>query len=84
MISLAGKRALVTGGSRGIGAATALLLAECGADVVIGYRSRHADADAVAARLQDLGVRGAAFAADISSPEGADGLVRRAAEAMGG
>src|SRR6185312_3575102 len=40
VISLRGRRALVTGGSRGIGAATALLLAECGADVGIGYRSR--------------------------------------------
>jgi len=40
MISLRGKRALVTGGSRGIGAATAILLAECGADVGIGYKSR--------------------------------------------
>ena len=44
MISLRGKRALVTGGSRGIGAATALLLAECGADVGVGYRSRAAEA----------------------------------------
>jgi 3-oxoacyl-[acyl-carrier protein] reductase len=40
MISLRGKRALVTGGSRGIGAATAILLAECGADVGIGYHRR--------------------------------------------
>ncbi|MFN2563823.1 MAG: SDR family NAD(P)-dependent oxidoreductase [Gemmatimonadaceae bacterium] len=84
MISLVGKRALVTGGSRGIGAATALLLGACGADVAIGYRSRRADADAVAARLRALGVRGEAFGADISSREGAEELVRRAAEGLGG
>jgi Short-chain dehydrogenases of various substrate specificities len=47
MIDLHGRRALVTGGSRGIGAATARLLARAGADVVIGYRSRARDAQRV-------------------------------------
>src|SRR5205814_8462600 len=42
--SLAGRKVLVTGGSRGIGAATALLFAEMGADVAIGYRARTGDA----------------------------------------
>ena len=84
MISLAGKRALVSGGSRGIGAATALLLGECGADVVIGYRSRRADAVSVAERLRGLGVRAAAVAADISSRDGAEELVARAATELGG
>jgi 3-oxoacyl-[acyl-carrier protein] reductase len=84
VISLAGKRALVTGGSRGIGAATARLLAECGADVTIGYRSRRADAESVAERLRAVGVRAAAIPADISSRDGAEGLVERAAEELGG
>jgi 3-oxoacyl-[acyl-carrier protein] reductase len=84
VISLEGKRALVTGGSRGIGAATALLLAECGADVVIGYHSRHADAAAVIERMRGLGVRASARAADISSRDGAEDLVRHAAEELGG
>ncbi len=84
MISLAGKRALVTGGSRGIGAATALMLANFGADVVIGYRTRRADAESVAGRLRTLGVRAAAHGADISSRDGAEELVARAAADLGG
>jgi 3-oxoacyl-[acyl-carrier protein] reductase len=84
VISLAGKRALVTGGSRGIGAATALMLATFGADVVIGYRSRRADAESVVERLRALGVRAAAFATDISSRLGAEELIARAVEELGG
>jgi 3-oxoacyl-[acyl-carrier protein] reductase len=84
VISLAGKRALVSGGSRGIGAATAHLLGECGADVVIGYRSRRAEAESVVGRLRALGVRAAAHAADISSRDGADELVARTTKELGG
>jgi 3-oxoacyl-[acyl-carrier protein] reductase len=84
VISLAGKRALVTGGSRGIGAATALMLANFGADVVIGYRSRRADAESVVERLRGLGVRAAAFGTDIASRLGAEDLVARGAEELGG
>ncbi len=45
MISLEGKRAFVTGGSRGIGRATALLLAQAGCTVAVGYRRRREDAE---------------------------------------
>jgi 3-oxoacyl-[acyl-carrier protein] reductase len=75
---------LVTGGSRGIGAATALLLAECGADVVIGYRSRRVDADSVVARARALGVRASAVASDIASRGGAEELVERSVTELGG
>jgi NAD(P)-dependent dehydrogenase (short-subunit alcohol dehydrogenase family) len=70
VISLAGARALVTGGSRGIGAATARLLAKAGAQVVVGYRSRMADAVQVVEELRAYGVRAEAFGADISTREG--------------
>ena len=84
MISLRGKRALVTGGSRGIGAATALLLAECGADVGVGYRSRAAEAAEVVKEVAGRGVRSFAHAADIGSREGAEALVDRMVREFGG
>lgn len=83
-LGLSGKRALVTGGSRGVGRATALLLARAGADVVIGYRERHDHAAAVVAELEVLGARAACAAADLSTPSGADELFSRAASALGG
>ena len=57
MISLQGKTALVTGGSRGIGRATAVLLARAGADVGITYLSRRAEAEEVAKEIRELGRR---------------------------
>ena len=84
MIDLKGRRALVTGGSRGIGAATARLLARAGADVMIGYRSRSTDADAVVATLRASGVRAASHAADISTRGGADALVAATVRELGG
>jgi NAD(P)-dependent dehydrogenase (short-subunit alcohol dehydrogenase family) len=84
VISLLGKRALVTGGSRGIGAATATLLAECGADVGIGYRARAEQAGVVAKQIADRGVRAFAQASDISTREGAEALVDRAVREFGG
>ena len=77
MISLRGKRALVTGGSRGIGAATALLLAECGADVGIGYRSRQREAAEIVQQMAARGVRAFAHAADLSSLAGTTSLFDR-------
>jgi NAD(P)-dependent dehydrogenase (short-subunit alcohol dehydrogenase family) len=61
------KVALVTGGSRGIGAATALLLAKCGTDLVINYRSKAARAEEIATQATDLGVHALPIPADITN-----------------
>jgi 3-oxoacyl-[acyl-carrier protein] reductase len=82
--ALAGRRALVTGGSRGIGAATALLFAEWGTHVAIGYRERDDAATSVASRAAALGVRAVPIAADIATREGADRLVTEAVGQLGG
>jgi len=55
VIDLSGKRAFVTGGGRGIGRATALLLARAGARVALGYRSRKEDAAQTVAAVKRLG-----------------------------
>ena len=78
LIDLKGRAAVVTGGSRGVGRATARLLAEAGANVGIGYRSRRADADAVVEQLHGLGVRAWAEAGDLSREEAAVRLFERA------
>lgn len=84
MKSLAGRKALVTGGSRGIGAATALLLAEWGVHVAIGYRERDDAAAAIVRKAEELGVQATAIAADIATRDGADALVAEAARRLEG
>jgi 3-oxoacyl-[acyl-carrier protein] reductase len=84
VIDLSGKRALVTGGSRGIGAATARLLARAGAHVIIGYRSRADAAEFVVADLRMRGVIASAHGSDISTREGAESLVAETLRVLGG
>ncbi|HEY6125881.1 MAG TPA: SDR family oxidoreductase [Steroidobacteraceae bacterium] len=80
---LTGKAALVTGGSRGIGAAIARSLAEDGADVAISYVSTPDKAKALVRELQEKGVRAVAFQADQSKPSEVAQLVNKVAEHFG-
>ncbi len=88
MIDLSGRAALVTGGSRGIGAATAILLARAGAAVGITYRTRRADAERVLDEINADGESGAgrpvALGADLSSRAACDEVIREAVAALGG
>ncbi|MBI4410425.1 MAG: SDR family oxidoreductase [Gemmatimonadetes bacterium] len=83
-IDLTNKRAVVTGGSRGIGRATALLLGRAGADVGIGYQTRAQDAAAVVADLKRLGVRAWAEGGDLADRAVAERLIERARHELGG
>jgi len=64
--SLKGKNAVVTGGSRGIGRAIAMGLAEAGADVVLTYKSNRAEADKVVSEIEKLGRRALALPMDVT------------------
>lgn len=68
MINLEGKLAFVTGGSRGIGAAIALALAENGADVAFTYQDSKPRAENVIASIQRVGRRAFAIQADSADP----------------
>jgi len=81
--SLSGKVALVTGGSRGIGAATARALAERGADVAISYSASGDKADAVVRDLTNKGVQAAAFKADQANTAEVERLVAAVVERFG-
>jgi len=84
MIDLSGKRALVTGGSRGIGAAIALALAENGADVAFTYANSPDRAEGVRGAIAVKGRRAFAIKADSADPKAIERSVAEAVTALGG
>jgi len=82
-LPLAGKVALVTGSSQGIGRATAQRLAQTGADIIINYRSNHSAAAEAQASIEALGRRCIAIQADVSQEADVSRLFTQAAQAFG-
>ncbi len=80
---LAGRLALVTGGSRGIGRGICLGLAEDGADVAVNYRRDAEAAEEAAAEIRALGRRAEIFQASVDDPEAVDAMVARLEQSMG-
>ena len=76
MIDLSGKKALITGGSRGIGRATAVLFARTGSDVAINYLTRKKDAEDVRTEVEKLGQECLVFQADVSVRNEVETVVR--------
>src|SRR5690348_10963416 len=83
MISLTGKSALITGGSRGIGAAAVRLFAQAGADVVFNYHRNRAAAERVTQEARKHGTRVESFKADLGNAAEGKRLVQFARDRLG-
>lgn len=82
-MQLAGKTALVTGASRGIGRSIALLLAERGADIAVNYAGNTAAAEAVKAEIAALGRRAVLIRADVADTAACEAMVAETVEKLG-
>ena len=83
MNKLNGKTALVTGASRGIGRASALALAQAGAQVLVHYSSNEKEADAVVAEIRTGGGKAEKVGADLRKPDGAHTLAKQVRAIVG-
>lgn len=82
-MKFAGKVALVTGASRGIGRSTAIALAKEGADVAVNYRSHPEEAEAVKKEIEQFGRRAIIIQADVASMESVDAMIAQTARELG-
>ena len=83
-MKLEGKKAIVTGGSRGIGRAISLMYAKEGADVLVNYHSNDAAAKETVAEIEKLGRKGVAVAADVADYKSAQNMVDECVKQLGG
>jgi 3-oxoacyl-[acyl-carrier protein] reductase len=83
MDNLTNKIALVTGASRGIGAAIAIALAKAGCDVAVNYRNRGTDADAICATIRNLSRRALSVQADVSQTDAVGKMVAQVQNELG-
>ena len=83
-MELAGQVAIVTGGGRGIGRATALELARMGADIVVAELDRGGNADKTAAAVKDLGRRALVTATDVTKRADLAAMVERTRRSSAG
>ncbi len=84
MVDLTGKVAIVTGGTRGIGAEIVRTLARCGADVALNFRKSAAEAEAMVKEVEGLGRRAVAVQADVASFADAQRMVDEVVAKLGG
>ncbi|MDA3788249.1 MAG: 3-oxoacyl-ACP reductase FabG [Desulfobacula sp.] len=83
-MKLEGKKAIVTGGSRGIGRAIALLYAKEGADILVNYHSNDAAAKETVGEIEKLGRKAVAVAADVANYKSAQNMVDECVKQLGG
>ncbi|MFC1493114.1 SDR family NAD(P)-dependent oxidoreductase [candidate division KSB1 bacterium] len=83
MINLTGKVSVITGGSRGIGAASAILFAKAGSDVAINYRTNKAAADGVCIAVEKLGRKCLAYKADLAQQDEAELFISNIVKDLG-
>jgi 3-oxoacyl-[acyl-carrier protein] reductase len=84
VFDLAGKIAIVTGGSRGIGRATSIALAQAGAFVLVNYRSNEEAAKETLRLIEEAGGKGELLGFDVADPESVDRAIKEAIERHGG